>query len=408
MGLFGFFEKRRKAALEKELLDTVLKGLSSVSGVHVNPDKALGVSTVFACVDLLSKTVSTLPLKVYQKQSGGSRKQATNHPLHAVLHDSPNPEMTSADFLGAMQAHLSLRQQCYASIVRNNAGNVVQLWPLLPNKMQIRKDPEDDSKLIYIYDGKEMPRENVFDLRGLTHNGIQGLSLASTCNDVIGLAISLQDNAGRYFANDSKVSGFLKAPGILKEPTIKKLKKQITEATTGEKKYFPFILEEGIEFIRERSENKDSQFLESRQQQDKAIVQLFGIPPHKVGILDNATFSNIEHQNIEWVVDSLRPYLVRWEQRIKMQLLTKRERDAGFYVEFSVDGLLRGDIKSRYEAYQIGFRNGWLNQDTILAMENQNPLPDQKGQTYYVTADLVPAERAMNPQEPSTERQDAA
>lgn len=372
------------------LVDAILGGMSSAAGVTVTPLKALGVSTVFACVNRVSQSVATIPLKLYRSLPGGGRVEATEHPLFSLLHDSPNPEMTSGDFRRAVQSHLSLRNNGYALIVRNGLGQVSELWPIDYADIQLRRNVTTQS-LEYLVQGKPVSADRILHLRSMTVNGLVGLDTVSTARDTIALAIALQDNASKFFANGSRPGSILEHPGVLGDEAAKRLRESFERLYKGsENAYKVAVLEEGLKFVSNRTDNKDSQFLESKKQQALDICQLFGLPPHKVGILDNATFSNIEHQNIEYVQDTLLSACAVWEQTLNMKLLNEVERRT-FSFGFVLDGLLRGDIKTRYEAYAIARNWGWLSADEIRGYENMNPLPDGKGKVYLQPLNMMEA-----------------
>lgn len=365
------------------------------SGITVNRDNALGVATVFACVNKISQTVSCLPFQIFRRLPGGGREPAADHPLYSILHDQPNPEMTSVDFRTAMQSNLTLRRNAIALIVRDGFGRVAELWPVEEIDYKIRRDSAT-KRLIYTIDGQEYGPDSVLHLRQATFNGIVGLDAMTQAREAIALAITLQDNAARFFANASRPGGFLEYPGVLKDAELKRLKESFEQSYKGtENAYKLAILEHGMKFQATQTDNEKAQLNESRLFQAKDIARIFGVPPHKVGILDNATFSNIEHQSIEWVSDTLLPIATVWEASCNMRLLTKEERKT-YFVKLNLEGLLRADIKTRYEAYGIGRQWGWLCADEIREREDQNPLPDGKGQIYLTPANMMPAENAKN------------
>ena len=377
-------------APDQWLIDAIYGGLSTASGVAVTPMKALGVSTVYACVNRVSQSVATIPLKLYRSMPNGGRVEATDHPLFSLLHDSPNPEMTSGDFRRAVQAHLSLRNNGYAMIVRNGLGRVAELWPIDPKDIQIRRN-EITHAIEYLIMGKQVDTSKILHIRGLSVNGLLGLDAVSTARDAIGLAIALQDNASKFFANGSRPGSILEHPGVLGDEAAGRLRESFERLYKGsENAYKVAVLEEGLKFVSNRTDNKDSQFLESKKQQALEICQVFGIPPHKVGILDHATFSNIEHQNMEYVQDTLLSACSAWEQTLNMKLLTPEERQTLSF-GFVLEGLLRGDVKTRFEGYAIARNWGWLNVDEIRALENLNPLPEGKGKIYLQPMNMVEA-----------------
>lgn len=385
----GVFSRNSSLATpEKWLIETLLGGLKSASGIQVTPLKALGVSTVYACVNRIAGTVASLPLKLYRRD-GSSKLLAFEHPLYPLLHDSPNPEMTSFDFRQAMQGNLTLRKNAVAIIVRDGLGDIVELVPVDPSDLQLNRNK--DGALEYWIDNKLYDHNRILHLKGFSTNGVCGMDLVYSTREVIGLAIALEDNAARFFGNGSRPGAILEHPKTLSEEAVKRLKESWNRLHGGnEKVYRMAVLEEGLKYVANRTDNLNSQFIESRKHQDTAICQVFGVPPHKVGLLDKATFSNIEHQNIEYVTDTVLPQLRIWEQVLNQKLLSRQDR-RNYFFEFSVDGLLRGDFLKRMQGYAIARQWGWLNVDEIREKENMNPLPDGKGQVYLEPLNMIPA-----------------
>jgi len=379
---------------EKWLIEALLGNLKTSAGVNVTPLKAMGVSTVYACVNRISGTVASLPLKLYRRD-GKSKVVAMDHPMYSLLHDSPNPDMTSFDFRQAMQGNLSLRKNAVAIIVRNGLGEISELIPVDPADLEIRRGSE--KRIEYWIENKLYDSSRVLHLKGFSMNGVVGMDLIYSVREVIGLAIALQDNAARFFGNSSRPGAILEHPRQLSKEAAERLRDSFERIYKGNNNaHKTAVLEEGLKYVAQRQSNVDSQFIESRKHQDIAITQVFGVPPHKVGILDKATFSNIEEQNIEYVTDTVLPQLRIWEQVLNQKLLSNKERKS-FFFEFSVDGLLRGDFLKRMQGYAIGRQWGWLNADEIREKENMNPLPDDKGQIYLEPLNMTPAgERTVN------------
>ena len=376
------------ATPEKWFIEALLGQMKTAAGVNVTPLKAVGVSTVYGCVNRISGTVASLPLKLYRREGRG-KIAAVDHPLYWLLHDSPGDDMTSVDFRRAMQGNLTLRQNAVAIISRDGMSDVAELVPVDPADLEIKKG--ESNRIEYWIKNERYESSRILHLKGFTLNGVAGLDPVYSVREVIGLAIALQDNAARFFGNSSRPWGTLEHPKTLSKEAAKRLKDSFDKVHKGVDNSSQLaVLEEGLKFVVQRQNNTDSQFIESRKHQDTAICQVFGVPPHKVGILDKATFSNIEEQNIEYVTDTVLPYLRIWEQVLNQKLLTKKERKS-FFFEFSVDGLLRGDFLKRMQGYAIGRQWGWLNPDEIREKENMNPLPDGKGETYLEPLNMVPA-----------------
>lgn len=351
------------------LAEALLGGSRTASGVQVTSLKAMGVPTVFACVNRIAGTVASIPLNLYRRLPHG-KELAVNHPLHYLMHDSPNSEMTSVDLRHTMQSTLSLRNNACALLVRDGMGDLVEVKPIEPCDITWERD--ESKQLIYRVEGNVVPSSRILHLHGLSQNGVCGLDTVGTAREVIALAIALQDNAARFFGNGSRPGVILEHPNTLTDGVAKRIRESFESIYRGNQNaYRTAVLEEGMKVARSRSENKDSQFLESRRYQDNQICQVFGVPPHKVAILDRATFSNIEQQNIEYVQDTILPQLRIWEQNLNRKLLTPEQRRLYFF-EFNVDGLLRGDTKTRYESYNLAITSGWMNRNEVREKENMN------------------------------------
>lgn len=361
-------------------LDWLTGAMSQAAGVTVTPLTVLGVPTVFACCNRIAGSISSVPFEIYRR-TGAGKTRATEHPLYSILHNAPNEEMSSVDFRRSMQFQLSLRRKAFAVIERDGMGRVRALWPVDPSLAVIRRDAETKA-IYYEIDRKRYEADQVLYLRGTTSNGLSALDPLVLARDAIGLAVALQDNAARFFSNGSRPGAILTHPNRLTDDVAKRIRTSFENIYKGNKNaYRTAVLEEGMQYIAQRNTNEESQMVEQRKHQDIQLCQLFEMPPHKVGILDKASFSNIEHQSIEYVTDTVLPQARIWEQSINRMLLSPREQRE-YFVELNLEGLIRGDIKTRYEAYALGRNWGWFNVDEIRSMENLNPLPDGKGQIY--------------------------
>lgn len=383
-----------KATLENpsEWLINALVGHQNLAGVKVTPLSALGVGTVYACVNLVARTIATLPLKLMRRLPDGGSEPALDHPLYDLLHSVPNDEMTSAEFRMAVQGHLSLRNNAYAFIERDRAGRVISLIPIHPGDVQAER--AEDETLYYRVKGRTVLAADMLHLRTYSQNGLVGSDLVTVVGDVIGLAIALEQNAMAFFGNSSRPGLMLEAPNTLSEPAFERLQAALNENHQGAAQaYKALILEEGLKAARVRSENTDSQFDESRDRQDRAIARIFGVPPHKVGVINAEPRANVEEQNLEFITDTVNSTVVFWEQALRKQLLTAEERREYFF-HFSLEGLLRGNVKDRYDAYSKARQWGWLSVDEIRAKENLNPLPDGQGKVYLEPGNMRKADGA--------------
>lgn len=384
----------------QEPLDRIV-GLSSwttATGVEVTPETALQSTAVFACVRVLAETVASLPLPVYRRLPNGGKERAKDYYLYPILHDLPNPEMTSFELRETMMGHLGTWGNAYAEIdLQRGRGRAKELWPLRPDKMRVRRR---NGRLQYVYKLPDnvggrtvvLPAERILHIRGFGFDGLVGYSPIHLARQAIGLSIATEEFGARFFGNNAIPGGVLEHPGELSDPAHKRLKESWEERHTGlERSHRIAILEEGMQFHDIGIPPEDSQFLETRKFQVIEIARLYRVPPHMIMDLERSTFSNIEHQSIEFVVHTIRPWLVRWEQAIRRDVQLPEERKE-YFAEFLVDGLLRGDIKSRYEAYAIGRQNGWLSANDVREFENQNPI--NGGNVYLIPLNMIPAGQA--------------
>lgn len=355
----------------------------SVSGVKVTKESAMKLGAMFACVKVLAETVSSLPLKVYKKTATG-REPAEKHPLYRLLHYSPNPEMGSMNYFEAAVGQVCTSGDHYGEIVFNGT-TPAEIWPLPQDKVQPRRD--EKGRLYYHIDvgsGYDLRSEKILHVRGFSLNGITGLNPIQYMRETIGLGLAGQEYASRFFSGDANPSGTLEVPAKLSDPAYKRLHDSISDGHEGlSKKHRFLLLEEGMKWNKISMSPEDAQLLESRKFTVEDVARFFRMPLHKIQSMDKATFSNIEQQAIEFVTDTIRPWLVRFEQEFWMKLIPEAEKDS-LYTKFMVEGLLRGDIKTRYEAYQIAKSNGIMNADEIREKEDMNEMPNGLGKLYHV------------------------
>lgn len=406
--LTGLFERRFHVSQTPPAWVEKLGGWDTATGMEVSPSTSLQVMAVYAAVRILAETVASLPLIVYRRRSGG-KERATDHYLHDLLHDAPNPEMTSFEFRETLMGHVVTWGNAYAEIVFDRGGRVRELWPLRPDRMTVERK---NGRLLYQYrlskpdrQGRmvvPLSQEQVFHLRGLGFDGVMGYSPIHLARQAVGLAMAAEEFGARFFGNDARPGVVLQHPGKLSDEAHKRLLASWESRHGGlDKSHRVAILEEGLKVEQIGIPPEDAQFLETRRFQVVEIARLFRIPPHMLADLERATFSNIEHQSLEFVIHTIRPWLVRWEQQIARSLLTATERKT-YFAEFLVDGLLRGDIESRYRAYATARQWGWLSANDVRRLENMNPI--EGGDTYLVPLNMVPAGQAGL--EPSLEGRD--
>lgn len=373
-------------------------GINSYAGVKISSESAIRNSAVFACGKLLSETIASLPLFTYKRLPNGKEK-ATDHSLYNILHLQPNELMTSFIFREMMMWHLLFWGNSYSNIIMNNGGDVIALWPLLPWRM----DPKwKNGKIVYKYrlpDNTEtiIPNEYVLHIPGMSFDGLVGKSVLSCAREAVGLSMALEEFGARFFGQGAQFGGIISHPKVLGEKAEANLRAALKEKYQGiANAHRILILEEAMEYKQNTIPPNDAQFLESRKFETAEIARFFNVPLHLIHDLERATFDNIEEMGIGFVVYSLRPWLIRIEQSETIKLLTTEEKKI-YFIEHLIDGLLRGKIQARYEAYAIGKQWGWLSSDDIRALENQNPLPDGQGKIYWMPLNMIDASQAGNP-----------
>ncbi len=353
------------------------------SGKTVNERTAMQTTAVYACVRILSETIASLPLHIYKYKDKGKEK-ATTHQLYYLLHDEPNLEMTSFVFRETLMSHLLLYGNAYAQIIRDGRGQVVALYPLLPDKMRV--DRNTSGELYYEYHSDKgvyiLSKDDVLHIPGLGFDGLIGYSPIAMAKNAIGMAIATEEYGATFFANGANPGGVLEHPGIVKDP--KKIRDSWNQVYQGSGNAHRIaVLEEGMKFQPIGIPPEQAQFLETRKFQINEIARLFRIPPHMVGDLEKSSFSNIEQQSLEFVKYTLDPWVIRWEMAMQKSLLFSSEKKTHF-IKFNVDGLLRGDYQSRMMGYSIGRQNGWMSANDIRELENMNPIPEELGGDMYL------------------------
>ncbi len=368
------------------------------SGKNITPRNAMQMTAVYACVRIISETIASLPLHTYQYTESGKEKMYT-HPLYHLLHDEPNPEMTSFTFRETLMSHLLLWGNSYSQIIRNGLGEVIGLYPLLPHKMDVKRGISDE-KIYYIYqtDTKGqviLPSDEVLHIPGLGFDGLIGYSPIAMTKNALGLGLASEEYGSKFFANGGTLSGVLEHPGHLKEP--EKLRAEWERVYGGSgNAHKTAILEEGMKYTPISTNPSDAQFLETRKFQVNEICRIFRVPPHMVADLEKSSFNNIEQQSLDFVVNTIRPWLVRIEQSI-MQKLLKPEEKSKIFVSFNVDGLLRGDYQSRMNGYAIGIQNGFMSPNDVRELEGWNKIPaEQGGDNYFANGNFTKLEDAGN------------
>lgn len=361
--------------------------METASGVSVTDSSALRVAAAWRCVNILSGTIGSLPLDLIQRVGEKERRPAAGHPLRRVLTVKPNQWQTPTEFRRMMMAHLLLRGNAYA--LKVTAGrHVVGLLPLKPDRVEVEQ--QGDYTITYrvsLKDGRclTFTQKDIFHLRGMSLDGVKGLSLLSHMRESIGLALTSERAGAEMMKNGQLVGGVLKHPQKLSLEAYERLKASMGERRSGGSQAGSnYILEEGMEFSPISMTALDMQFLQQRDFQRYDIAMFFGVPPHMIGATEKTTSwgSGIEQQGIGFVTYTLNDWIRVWEETIKRDLIPEMEwetLDARFFTQ----GLMRGDAKARWDTYVKGMQWGVYSPDEIRAFEDENPRPDGNGGLYY-------------------------
>ena len=357
------------------------------------------MTAVYGCVRVLAESIASLPLHVYKRGENGNREKAENLPLYALLHDTPNEEMSSFTLRETLMSHLLLYGNAYCQILRNGRGEVIALYPLLPNRMTVERD--ENGQLFYRYqryseepptmDGNQviLSPEDVLHIPGMSFDGLVGLSPIAACRNAVGAGLSADEYSSRYYANGAAPMGVLEHPGVIKSP--ERLRESWNEAFGGTRNAGKVaILEEGLKFTPISISPADSQLLETRKFTVEEICRIFRVPPHLVQDLTKTSYNSAEQMSQEFVYYTLLPWCVRFEQAMMRSLLSAEDRKH-FEIRFNLDGLLRGSYESRMRGYQTAVNTGIFSVNDCRKLENMDLLtPEDGGDTHMVQGAMIP------------------
>lgn len=367
-------------------------GYPSASNVLVTEATALTLSAVWSCVQVLAETLSMLPLNIFNLDKQGSRTLAIDDPLYFLLHDKPNPIMTSFHIRETMMLHYCLTGNAYAIIHKDGYGNVTELeliqWP---KEVFIVRSTLDGLKY-YQYRGKTYNDTEILHICGISFDGLKGISPIQYARENIGTGISLQNFGGTFFKNGARPSGVVEWPGKMSDPSYKNLKDSFKEQYSGTDNVGKtIILEGGAKYVAMSLSNEDAQYLSSRVFSLEEIARIYRVPQHMIGNLGKATNNNIEHLGIEFATYTMTPHVTRWEQEMNSKLILVRDRGKK-YVKFNMNGLMRGDAASRSALYKELFYTGSMSPNEIREMEEMNHYDG--GDKKYIPVNMVPSELA--------------
>ncbi len=371
--------------------DTFLGIQSRTAGITPPTiEGSLSLPAVFACVRVLSETIASLPLITYRERADGGRERAVDHSLYRLLRRTPNPEQTHFEFEELMTSHVATWGNAFAEMDLANNGQILALWPLRPDRMRVRRR---HGELEYIYtnpDGSTdtIPYWRIHHRRGLGSDGIVGYSPIGTIMLSVALGMATEEFGARFFSQGARPGFVLSHPGVLEDDAWARLDKRWNAGGLANAHKVK-IIEEGMKVEKIGIPPEEAQFLETQEWSAHQVARVYRMPPHKIGLLKNATFSNIEHQAIEFYTDTIRPWLVRNEETLDRDLLSAAQRQTGLYFEYLADGVLRGDTASRFQAFAIARQWGWMSVNDIRRMENMEPV--KGGDVYLQPLNMVQA-----------------
>lgn len=386
------------------LVDWVRGGLPTASGVQVTAESAMRVSAVWACVNVRSGDIGKVPCHMYRRMPGGGKERAIDHPLYSLIRDTPNPRQTAFEFRQLLQSSVDLHGNGYALKEFDKRGRLIAMWPLKPSWVQVLHYP-GSWELFYriMIPGvpiETLPSEGVFHLRGISLDGMVGLSPIAHHRETIGLALATERYGAAFFGNSAQPNGALKMPGVLGKDAADALRSNWENKYRGpDNRGKLAIFDGGMEWVQTGMNNNDAQYMDLREFENQDIFRLYRMPPHKVGDLKKAAFANIEQQALEYVSDCLLTEAVRWEQALAHSLLTDAERGEYFF-EFLLDVLLRGDFASRMAGYAVARNWGIFSADDCREKENMNKLPNGKGDIYLQPLNMIEAGTTPHPPSP--------
>lgn len=394
--LKSFFETRSSnnnfSGWNDPALIELFGGRTTVAGAHITPKNALNITGWYAGVRILSETIASLPFITYERLDRGKRR-AVNHPVYRLLHDRPNPRMTAVEFIEALQGHLLGWGNAFAEIQRDGGGRVVGLWPLPPDRVRIQVTPTRLWYYVQVNNGPEVQfrQEDILHIRGLSSDGILGYGVVDLMRESLGLAKVEEEYRARFFANDGRPSGIIEYPGKMDDVTYQRYKNDWQQLYGGiQNKFRIGFLEQGLKFHDTQFTPQASEFIDGRKFQLEEIARILGVPLILLQSTEKATSwgTGIEQFMLAFVQFTIRPWLKRWESRLNLSLFTETEQNK-FYTEALIEDLLRADSMTRAQVLQIWRRNGVINANDWLELENRNPIEGEAGETYIVEGNMT-------------------
>lgn len=371
-------------------------GVRTAAGVSVTEEKALALSAVWRAVRLCTQDIASMPFLLYERQKRG-KERAPNNPLYRVLHDRPNPEMSSFTYWETVQGHIELWGNHYSEIERNGAGQVKALWPLMPDRTHPERKDGVKSYVTTLPGGVQVriPANRIMHVPGFGFDGLVGKSPITMARESLGAVMAVREYGARYFGNGARTSGVLTHPEHVGPEALKSIKDSWQDLHEGlSNSHRIAVLEEGVTYQQISISPEDSQFLETQRFGVQEVARWFGVPLHMLNDNSMSPASNVEQASLDWVMHGIRPRSIRIEKAVNWDLVPQ----GSLLAEFLLASLLRGDNASRSQFYREMFNIGVMSQNDIREAENMNAI--EGGDTYFVPLNMVPVEMAINPPEP--------
>lgn len=381
-------------------------GRETIAGANITPKTALSISPWYACVRILAETIASQPFITYRRRTEGGRERATDHPVYRLLHDAPNPFMTAMEFIESRQAHLLGWGNAFAEIEWSKAGRPVALWPLPPDHIRIQVMPDQLWYYVRPPDGGpeiQLRQEQMLHVRGLSSDGVIGYGVVDLLRESLGLTQVEQEYRARFFKNDARPGGIIEYPGMLSDDAYRRYKQDWQEVYGGiGNKFRLAFLEQGLKYHDTAFTPEAAQFIEGRKFQKEEMAMITGVPLILLQGTEKATSwgTGIEQFLLAFAQFTIRPWNKRWEGRFNASLFTEPEQRS-FYVEALMEDFLRADSKTRAEVMQIWRRNGIVNANQWLEMENRNPIPGDAGEIYVIEGNMTRLDKVGLQPEPS-------
>lgn len=397
-------QQRYRDLDDSEFLGELLGGVVSATGLHVSAEDGLSVPGIAACVQVLSEDVAKVPLILYRKRGDGTRQPAIDHPLYARLKESPAPWLSSYVFRRALVHNMIVRGNGFARVWRDGSGHVSKLTMIKHGMAQVRWSTDTEPFFDVMTGGvteRDLSWQDVVHVpyRASTdrasHGGIFGVSPLEQNRETVALALAAERFAAKYFSNGARPSFVLEYDKKLPNDAVaRRIRVGLERVLRGvDNAHMIAITELGMKLRQISTNPDDSQLTETRKEQALLCCTMLNVPPHKIGILDRATNNNIEHQGIDYVTGPVSSIAECVQSALEIACLSVREREDGYYIEHNLDGLMKGDIASRYRAYAIGRQWGWLSADDVRSRENMDDLPDDQGKQYLSPMNMTPTNR---------------